>query len=482
MLGVQEFPEVQTNHNEHLITPEEDKYFREHDKTYEFHREGILGPEHVRKYKEKLITNPLSSAQEVIETALQKGELSPSVSAYVENVKNIGQKPLSEMNKVSLIVPGKGFSIEGFYAAAALQTLMWSAYQKDASKGFSHIYGTSGGAGIATYVWNDRQLLFGPLNPVVIGTKPLLDIVELLKTVYPDNKLIPGGDKTALYLAYFKFLMKNYEQLKVPGNGPDDTKLTIIATNADPSLPSTVEARRVLLTDFTGIDDLLECIQSSCTLPLIAGPTDNHPCRGMKLADGVFSEHIPIATARNDGNTFNIILESAPLKDLGLDKMEAKIAQRLMQTNPGLAQMWLTRMERTNATRRLLAANQNRRDGAPYMTTISPDKYTPALSPFRDELNIAGLGGAIKLFEAFGIKDSKIQKQLLMRMWDTEEPNSLLVNRRKGLFEDWSFVPLKRSLRDEYKLPDIQEKVNNWQIDEPYMQDFVKLALAGYVG
>jgi predicted patatin/cPLA2 family phospholipase len=70
------------------------------------------------------------------------------------------------------------------------------------------------------------------------------------------------------------------------------------------------EARRAVLSDFKGVDELRLALEASSCMPLVAGPPVEF--RGRRYLDGGVCEAIPLATARELGATHALVLQTRP--------------------------------------------------------------------------------------------------------------------------------------------------------------------------
>lgn len=372
-------------------------------------------------YRQHLINqSPNMSILAQINHAQEQGSLHPVISSLVTVASSANPLSHPEHQKLGLGIEGGGIAgSTTCYEAAALEAIGWLAFGVDIAKCFNVLTGSSSGSANLIYFAKGRARLGANAYTEHFSKPPFLNSPISNKPPYFFPKVLMGlREAPLLNLDYLVQLIKA-DQIGCPNPNEGDPTLSIIATNANPDLPPTVEARKVHFDNFESEDELLAALRGGMHLPFLNSLQPyNNQFSNNAIFDGGFVEHVPAETLSKYGCTRNLILTAIPG---GADKkmhlpelVMAHLYRRLY--NRGVGQLWLSRVDRLNSERRRLIESHNRPESDTQYCVVKPAETalilgTTESNPLR--IKQTGKAGAEAVFDAFGIIEPQSKQELI---------------------------------------------------------------------
>ncbi len=211
--------------------------------------------------------------------------------------------------------------------------------------------------------------------------------------------------------------------LNPPDQSPNDTRIVMIGTKTDKTLPSTREERRILVDKFASREEYLEVIRKMTFIPFLSG---------MKLpdfVDGGLVDLTGISTAlEEEGKDVNVLALTNIPEDEGreMSRIESMFMELTKLRNHGLPELLRERRKKEGVER----VNHWRRHYQQInLCMIAPPNGFPSISPLEKNkqlIRAAGDRAVGPVLDAFGITQEygKVREALLKLM---PFPNSVKI-------------------------------------------------------
>lgn len=370
-----------------------------------------------RGYKERFPRGePDNGVLKLIQDAQDRGELHPVIKDIIEVAlsENPRIHPLRE--KIAIVIEGGGVAgAVSCYEAAALELLGWTAFGLDITDCIGLVVGSSSGAANAAYFARGRAIFGKGTYETLFSKPPFLNMPFKRSLLFFNPKtfltMASRGMVDASYL--IKYIKK--DEIGYPDVDHSDTKLCVVATLVNRTLSGIPKDRTVRFDNFKNNEDFLGALQTSFTVPF-AGGFRPKVFRGKRFFDGGIVEHIPVQTAIDEGFNRILALTSKPRNIIQrLTRVERGIATSYKILDSGFARLWLSRRLRAQETRKWLCDRSA--DGQPdpvFATLVAPEKVSVSTFESRPKvIRSGGIEGARSLFEAFGIRELKVQDKMI---------------------------------------------------------------------
>ena len=157
-----------------------------------------------------------------------------------------------------------------------------------------------------------------------------------------------------------------------------------------------------VLADFADVDELMDAVRVSCSLPLLSGRPPVF--RGRPMADGGLVESMPYATAHAEGATHVLVLRSRPVDYRKKDYPRPIIAFARRTSHPAIAPLLERRPTRYNEEADFLELLET---GDATLFQINPPLGTPRVSQLERSGEVIRNGlasGARAAAQAFGVE------------------------------------------------------------------------------
>src|SRR3989344_4955799 len=266
-------------------------------------------------YRERfLLPTPNKEALKHVLEACEKGQLHPVVEGIVEVALSENPRIHPVRQETAIVIEGGGVAgVVSGYEAGALEILGWEVFGRDIVDCVGLVVGSSSGSANAAYLVNQRAIFGKSTYETHFSIPPFLNNPFRKNWPFLNPRtfltLVSRGMVDVSYLIEFM----RQDKVSYSNRNLLDTRLCVVATRVDPTLPGTPEARTVRLENFEDNEDFLGALEASLTVPFASRLTPKI-FRGMRLFDGGLVEHIPVKTAIDKGYTRILALTSKPVE------------------------------------------------------------------------------------------------------------------------------------------------------------------------